>query len=421
MPYYILSNESCLKNNEYKFGYSSKSRYELLKQYERNKRVIANPFILKWWNDEGSIKKEKQIHNNLCISSHIKRVSGEWYRCHDLLYFMSYIDEQIKEINNDDINKNNNIRIKNKIIKLLIISYYKCIYINMKNIKEIQENIKYFKKNGIYIFNKNNKQIILINYSITKLLDEETIKLVNEYESNYNITFTVDNYKYFKYCFFVRYIINKIKNLKNKTNIINIINYTIKNYIVNMNLCYLNYIKEIKVIVYNLPVLIKEDYIEIDLESLYIPKESLLPSSIEYIFNNKEKIININNIKKPYFIKNLEVKCVTIKIEVDNKKIECNIDNYIKHYIKYIKFINKKNKVKLYKKIYYTFSIVYLDNDIKSNFSYNILNLENEHLFQLILKEKLDENIDLYYNNELIKIKKHTLYQLLYYNNNIKI
>lgn len=60
MPFYILSSLSCIKNNEYKFGFSTKSKDELLNQYERNKRVIPNPFILKWWDVESSIKIEKK-------------------------------------------------------------------------------------------------------------------------------------------------------------------------------------------------------------------------------------------------------------------------------------------------------------------------------------------------------------------------
>lgn len=60
MPFYIISNESYVKDNIYKFGYSSKSKEELLKQYSKNKRLIINPFILKWWNVEGSIKEEKK-------------------------------------------------------------------------------------------------------------------------------------------------------------------------------------------------------------------------------------------------------------------------------------------------------------------------------------------------------------------------
>lgn len=45
MPYYILSTVSCIKNNEYKIGYSSK-----------NKRLITNPFIVQWWDITGTVK-----------------------------------------------------------------------------------------------------------------------------------------------------------------------------------------------------------------------------------------------------------------------------------------------------------------------------------------------------------------------------
>lgn len=60
MPYYIISSESCVKNNEYKFGYSSKSKHELLRQYEKNKRVIPNPFILKMVGYREFYKRRKK-------------------------------------------------------------------------------------------------------------------------------------------------------------------------------------------------------------------------------------------------------------------------------------------------------------------------------------------------------------------------
>lgn len=36
------------------------NKYELLYQYEKNKRLITNPFIVQWWVTEDSIKEEKK-------------------------------------------------------------------------------------------------------------------------------------------------------------------------------------------------------------------------------------------------------------------------------------------------------------------------------------------------------------------------
>lgn len=76
MPFYVLSCLSCIKNNEYKFGFSTKTKEELLKQYEQNKRVIPKPFILKWWDIQGSLSIEKNIHKILCNTYNIEKITG---------------------------------------------------------------------------------------------------------------------------------------------------------------------------------------------------------------------------------------------------------------------------------------------------------------------------------------------------------
>lgn len=53
---------------------------------------------------------------------------------------------------------------------------------------------------------------------------------------------------------------------------------------------------------------------------------------------------------------------------------------------------------------------------MNSNMFYDVLDLEKKDLFKYIFKDNLYEDIDVYINNKIIKIKKFTLYQLLYYN-----
>lgn len=119
MPYYILSTVSCIKNNEYKFGYSSKSKYELLNQYEKNKRLITNPFIVQWWNVKGSIKEEKIIHKILRKYNNIEHISSEWYKCDNLLYFIKIIDKEISNIKKNNENDIYDIQKEQKEIVLL--------------------------------------------------------------------------------------------------------------------------------------------------------------------------------------------------------------------------------------------------------------------------------------------------------------
>lgn len=432
MPYYILSNESCVKNNEYKFGFSSKNKDELLKQYEKNKRVISNPFVLKWWENAGSLKNEKEIHKKLRNTYSITSTSGEWYKCLDLLYFMLFIDDQIKNKNmiNENVNKvNKNTEYEKEInihedliyediykIKNLLINYYKDddnmfknmkddeIYDELNNTyksytdidKNIEQNlnilyltynldfydlslrllvilfenivkifgidykyislkinnevyisykkdIDYLKTSDIYIFNKNNRQHILINYEIIELFDEEKIKFINEYEKKHNIKVTVNNSKYLIYSFLVKYIIKDIENIDFKKNIINNINNIIKEYISEMDNTFLkDIIKENNINIavindYKLPLHKINQDIELEIDSLYIPKQTFISSSIGYILENKEKLIKVYG--KPYFINNLNVKNVNVKITLDDKIYECSIDDYIKN----IKKLKKKS------------------------------------------------------------------------------
>lgn len=97
MPLYVLSSISHIKDNVYKFGYSSKSKNDLLKQYIKNKRIIPNPFIIQWWCS-GSIKTEKNIHSILHNTCHTENIDGEWYRCDNLLYLLKIIDIEINKV-----------------------------------------------------------------------------------------------------------------------------------------------------------------------------------------------------------------------------------------------------------------------------------------------------------------------------------
>lgn len=146
MPFYIISNESYVKDNIYKFGYSSKSKEELLMQYSKNKRLIINPFILKWWNVEGSIKEEKKIHNILGDSKNITRINNEWYKCHDLFLFMFIINEQIN--NHICINEENKKSLTNFFDKL-------CVKFDLLDLS-IKDNFDY--KNMFYELKKDDRK-----------------------------------------------------------------------------------------------------------------------------------------------------------------------------------------------------------------------------------------------------------------------
>lgn len=161
MPFYIISNESYIKDNKYKFGYSSKSKNELLKQYEINKRFITNPFIINWWNAKGSITQEKNIHNILRNSKKIKHISGEWYECEDLLYLMFIINDQInKQFNISNINN------------------FKCVDYLCKDIVLLQLSNKnqINDKDIFYKLKKNNKE----NENVNKLDNKPKKPYINE-------------------------------------------------------------------------------------------------------------------------------------------------------------------------------------------------------------------------------------------------
>ncbi len=176
MPFYVLSSNSYIKVNVYKFGYSSKSKNELLKQYEKNKRTIPNPFILQWW-DEGSLKNEKIIHNILRKMDIIENIDGEWYECDNLFLFLTLINDEIHNIKlnetlefiQDDINY----------IDLDIFNYK--IYNDYIIIKDLKEIIKKCKESNLgkekyytYIDNSPDGKIIdsylkLYNYNCEKV------------------------------------------------------------------------------------------------------------------------------------------------------------------------------------------------------------------------------------------------------------
>lgn len=139
MPFYVITNESYIKNNYYKFGYSSKNKEELLKQYEKNKRYIINPFIINWWDIKGSIKDEKEVHKILRKNINICCFNSEWYKCNNLIYLLFIINEQI-----DNTFNICNICLSNKEKKI--------------NLIKVEEN----NKNVFYKLKKNVKNYINI-------------------------------------------------------------------------------------------------------------------------------------------------------------------------------------------------------------------------------------------------------------------
>lgn len=158
MPFYLLSSNSHIKNDIFKFGYSSKSKNELLIQYEKNKRTIPNPFIIQWW-DVGLLKTEKKIHNVLRNMENIENVDGEWYKCNNLLYFLTIINNEIKknQESNEHIIKNNQKIIKKNKDNIFIINniedftlIFLKLYFNDSNIDKYKNYIiKELKKENV--------------------------------------------------------------------------------------------------------------------------------------------------------------------------------------------------------------------------------------------------------------------------------
>lgn len=445
MPFYILSSVSCIKNNEYKVGYSCKNKDELLNQYEKNKRVIANPFILQWWNIRGSLKDEKKIHNILFNTNNIENISGEWYKCYDLLYFLKTINT---EINNME-NKNEKDDVKE----------------NIKNVVyELSGNNKYY--NSIF-------QILIRYKYILDLFNVKEIKMIQKYRKKFNkIVFIENNIEYIRYDFLIIYIKdNEFKYEKHRKSIMYEINKGIKDHIININIQFFNnFIKTLdikRMNKNNFPVINISDYVdveEIEIEPYYIDDikstgydnyvfmEKFELSSKKYIQENEKTIYKILNkrLKNNYFvIKRIYIDKINIKIQYNKNHLELSINEYKEYidknieknincekygesvkidsdyYMCFIKDEYKKKFLEIYnskiiktsKVLYYSFDIGILDNNTdKTEKTYKLLDLDNENISKLILEDKIYSNIIICLNNECSTIKKYLLYQLLYFN-----
>lgn len=158
MPLYILSNKSYIKDNLYKFGYSKKNKEELLFQYKKNKRIIVEPFIIKWWDIESCIKIEKKIHSLLNKNKNIENTYGEWYRCNKLSYLLEIINEEI--IKNHNIEKTEKILIKKEnLCKYDVFKYMIENNINL-SIKNYINNLDDYYLNDFINFTSLNKSNI---------------------------------------------------------------------------------------------------------------------------------------------------------------------------------------------------------------------------------------------------------------------
>lgn len=410
MSFYILSSLSYINNNEYKFGFSSKSKNELLYQYKKNKRLIPNPFIIKWWDNKGNISIEKKIHNILKNTNNIEHVSGEWYKCEDLLFIMKTIDELIKKLNNNDDEVDFHIKIKNVV-------------------ENESTNInKSDTKNIIKIIKKDNK--LLLNYEYTiNLLD------IKEYKNMFNnITFIIKNIKYLEYEFFIWYINNnRIKNETFKKSIENI-NYILKQYILDFDIISTMFIVKntigLNFTEINLKIFKNVEYIETenclknhDINNYIDLSKNFINNNKKLLFVSINKNISYNNINSLYFIKEIVFEKVMITFKYNEKNIELTLNEYND----FIKKIRKRNinsdNIEFKNKIYFNYSIVILNDNIKSDYlenTYNLLDLDNNSLYELILDENIYEEFDIYINNKVKKIKKYNLYQLLYYNKELK-
>lgn len=304
MPLYLLSNNSYVKDNIFKFGYFKKSYNELLLQYAKSKRTIINPFIIKWWNIESSIKIEKEIHKVLKKDYKIENICSEWYKCDSLSYIINKI--------------NNEINIKHK--------------------------------------NYMNNQILLYDFN---------------------------RYSIFKFM------------------IMNNIGISIKNYVDNLDKTYFNeFVKITSLNIFNLKFFAKKFY-----TCVYIDKL------------NYEKIkTHLCNIVKKYnsafFINYINIESQNIEVEFEKYKRQFSK----KEYNDYIKQ-NKNNIIKKYNVLNYYAEIIFLTNEDLKEKIYKIDNIDNMKVLDIMNNYNFHNNLVVYFKNNIINIKRYTLYQLLNYRN----
>lgn len=416
MPIYVISSNSYIKVNVYKIGYSSKNINELLSQYEKSKRTIPNPFLIQWWN-EGSLKNEKYIHNILRNIYKIENIDGEWYKCDNLLYLLTIINNEIF------------------------------------NIKKIENNERIKNASNIIIHNLNNeknKTNILIKCKyILSLFNIQKIKLDKKYIKNVESDILIINdIEYLTYNFLMLYITNnKIKYKKYKSYIIEDINKSIKNNILNLDKIYFNNLikitNRINFINLDLPIIniskiIELDKLNVDLYFLNNLKKINIYSSFkkdfelsskEYIKINEKSIYNtiVGYLNNEYFIlENIKIDEIKIKVYYEDTNKILSISEYIKNInYKCLNDTNNKTIIKSSKVLYYSFKIVLLNNidkNVKINETYNLLDLDNINISTLFSKNKIKEMFCdrlIYSNGKNINIKNYTLYQLLYYNRNV--
>lgn len=266
----------------------------------------------------------------------------------------------------------------------------------------------------------------MIKYDIVFLFDNEKRNIINKYKNEMDhVLIIINESEYLSYDFVLWFINEKIENNNYRENIINKLNNIIKISILNMDDSYLNKLNsEIKIlqnkntISFNnkFPIYKIKSLNEIKIHSSYFSKNKIIIYIKEYIKNNKHLLFTLNNelCNTAYFVKNFNIYDLNIKIYIKEKQIELSLENYLRNYKKIINIYGKEN-INIYIRLYYTICAVSLNNN-KSDIFYEVLNLEKKELFESILEDNLYENIDIYVNNNIIKIKKFTLYQLLYFN-----
>lgn len=278
-----------------------------------------------------------------------------------------------------------------------------------------------YAKNIIYILEKDKNQKILINSEY--LFDIFKIK---DYKNIFDkITFIINDIKYFDYDFFIWYINNN--NIKKElfgNFIIKNINDVLKNFILNIGN------ENFKNIIKNKDKINFDKYeINVYKDIKYIDAELYYDSNIEkyakkYItdkINLALNCINKNIELDCYIVKNINFHKVNIIIDFNkkHKKLELSLTKY-SNLINYLK--NSKIKKEKYfiakRRIYFYYEIISLNKEKLKNLDflskYNLLDLEHEKLFELILKENIYEELKMYFDNKFINIKKYLLYQLLY-------
>lgn len=264
---------------------------------------------------------------------------------------------------------------KRTIVNPFIIKWWNiesCIKIE----KEIHRNLK--KDSNIENISSEWYKCKSLSYIIKKIDDEILLK-----HKKYTNNKILDEFK--RYSIF-KYMIKKEIKL------------SIENYINNLDKSYLhNLIKITSLDIFNFNFFIKKIF-------TYVYTKD---------FENKKIKHNLCNILKnynsPFFINYINIESYNIEVEFDEYKKQFSKKEYIEYVQKGNKNILKTNNI-----INYYAEVIFLTNENLKEKLYNIKKLNKTEILYIIEDSDFYKNIDIYFKNNTINIKKYTLYQLFY-------